>query len=125
MHNNFLSKWFRPQTIYIHTPKGTLRTLMADSFFSRMRGLLWRKPLESTEAILLSPCNSVHTFGMGYPIDIVFLNSEYQVARVVSNCMPRRMFFCKNAKHTLELAAGQAMQMGFKVGTQIAIRIWA
>jgi uncharacterized protein len=88
-----------------------------------MRGLLWRKPLEPTEAILLSPCNSIHTFGMNYPIDIIFLSSDYQVTRIVSNCMPRRLVFCKDAMYALELAAGQAAQMAVNVGTQLAVRI--
>jgi uncharacterized protein len=124
MKSSAFDKLLEPKVVYVHTAKGTIKTYLADGFFSRMRGLLWRKPLAPKEAILLTPCHSVHTFGMSYPIDIVFLSPDYQVVRLVSNCMPRRMVFCKNAKHTLELAAGQATQLGIKIGAQLAVRIW-
>ena len=52
------------------------RCLVADSPWSRMRGLLGRRGLESGEGLLLRPTGSVHTFFMRFPIDAVFLSRE-------------------------------------------------
>lgn len=94
---------------------------LANHFFSRLRGLLWSKPLDVAEALLIMPCNSIHTVGMHYAIDIVFLSSDYQILHIVPDCQPRRFISHKQAKHTLELLAGQAAAMGLKVGMQLTL----
>jgi len=48
----------------------------AGSFWQRMKGLLGRRGLPAGQALFLEPCNSIHTFFMGFPIDAVFLDKE-------------------------------------------------
>lgn len=93
-----------------------LNVTIANQFFSRLRGLLFKPALKLDEALLISPCKSVHTLGMRYPIDIVFLSPDYQILKIVNDCMPLRLASCPQAKHTLELLSGESSRLGLKVG---------
>jgi len=64
---------------------------VADTLFTRMKGLLGRKELPFGEALWIKPCFSVHTFFMKFPIDVIFLNKKNQVIASVSNLSPNRM----------------------------------
>jgi uncharacterized membrane protein (UPF0127 family) len=55
---------------------GNIKT--ADSFSRKLFGLVFSAPLKESEGLLIDNCNSVHTFWMRYPIDILFLDSLYQ-----------------------------------------------
>lgn len=72
----------------------------------RMRGLLGRPVLGPGEAFLIEPCGSIHTWGMTYALDIVFLSSGWEVKKLVRNLVPWRMASCLGAAMTLELRAG-------------------
>lgn len=95
-----------------------LTVIVANQFFSRLRGLLFKPALKLDEALLLSPCKSVHTLGMRYPIDVVFLSPDYIILKIVNDCLPKRLASCSHAKHTLELLAGESSRLGLKVGMQ-------
>ena len=84
------------------------RVWRADRPWSRLRGLLARPPLhgEAVEALWLTPCGGVHTFGMGYPLDVVFLDRSGRVLACKENLVPWRMRQCAGARHTVELAPG-------------------
>lgn len=96
-----------------------LSVTIANHFFSRLRGLLFKPALKLNEAILITPCSSVHTLGMRYAIDIVFLGADNQILKLVNNCLPTRIASCKHAKHCLELLAGESARLGFKAGMQL------
>ena len=57
---------------------------VARTSFTRMRGLLGRRGLAEGEGLLLQPAGSIHTFFMRFPIDVVFLDREQRVVRVVA-----------------------------------------
>ena len=81
--------------------------LIADGPFSRMRGLLGKKSLPDRHALIISPCNSVHTCFMRFPIDVLFLNKENKVIAVVNAMKPFRLskvYF--NVHFVIELPAG-------------------
>lgn len=82
------------------------RVWHADRWPSRLRGLLGRPPLAAAEALLLTPCAGVHTFGMRYPLDIVFLGRRGEVLGWRENLPPWRASQHRGAYHTLELRAG-------------------
>lgn len=67
------------------------RVLMATGMLDRMRGLLGRDGLPEGEGMLLSPCRGVHTWFMRFSIDVVFLDSEWNVVRVCRGVGPFRM----------------------------------
>lgn len=95
------------------------RVMLATNSLERMRGLLGRPPLEEDQGLLLSPCASVHTFGMRYPIDLVFLDGAYRVRRVVAALRPLRMAWSPGARMTLELKAGTAAALGIRAGQEL------
>ena len=79
------------------------RVLRTTNFLERMRGLLFVPPLKTGEALLIKPCRSVHTMGMAYAIDLVFLDSNWGVVKIVSNLSPWHSASCKQATMVLEL----------------------
>lgn len=81
--------------------------VLADTMWTRMRGLLGRPCPEEGEGLVLVPCNQVHMFGMGYAIDVAFVALDGKVLRVVRNLRPWRMTApCMGARYTIEMAQG-------------------
>ena len=113
----------KKQKIYIEgAPVGApfLEVLIADSFFSRLAGLMFRKPLPAATGLLLAPCNSVHMCFMRFAIDVVYVDKEYTILKVVKNLRPWiGLSMCNKAWATLELAAGEAEWCGLEVGKKI------
>ncbi len=78
-----------------------------DSFFSRLKGLLGTKELSRDEACWLIPCNMVHTFGLGYSIDVVFLDKKNEIVSVIQNLKPNRLSpLVRGAHSAVEFASG-------------------
>ena len=82
----------------------------------RMRGLLGRDHLAPGEALLLERCGSVHTFGMRFAIDVVFLDRHRRIVAIHHDVPRRRMLFSLRATQTLEMPASGARQHGLSVG---------
>ena len=96
------------------------RCILADKPLRRMKGLLGRSGLEPDEGILLRPAGSVHTFFMRFPIDVVFLDGDLSVLKVVT--LPAwKTAGARGAKVTLELAAGEAARRGVAPGDRLQI----
>ncbi len=87
--------------------------------FERMRGLLFRKQLKKNQALWIEPCPSVHTVGMKYSIDVVFMDKDGLVLKVVDNLKPMRMAMCKNAIVSFELLAGEADKIQIRSGMKL------
>ena len=84
-----------------------------------MRGLLGRRGLEGGEGILLRPASSVHTWFMLFPIDVVFLDRDLRILRVVPQLRPWRAVWRRGAASVLELAAGECAARGVGVGDRL------
>lgn len=79
----------------------------ADSLSKRCRGLLGRRRLEQGAGIWLPGTNGVHTFGMGFPIDILVLDADGRAVRALSAVRPWRVVLpAPHGRDTLELPAG-------------------
>jgi len=89
------------------------------NIFERMRGLLFRKKLMPDQGLWIEPCPSVHTIGMRYSIDVVFIDEAGLVLKVVNNLSPMRMAMCKNAVASLELLAGMANKFNIHSGQKL------
>ncbi|HQR03486.1 MAG: DUF192 domain-containing protein [Proteobacteria bacterium] len=92
------------------------------SAWERMRGLLGRPPLSEGQGFLIDPCPSVHTFGMGYPLDLVFLGPDYRILKQVSRLPPWRLAGCGGARATLELPPGSLTTLRLGNGEALAWR---
>ena len=95
---------------------------MADSSAARRTGLLRHERLEAGEGLWIVPCEAIHTFGMKFPIDVVFLSRQREVVKIVP-ALPRwRIAVCFRAHSVLELGAGQAEAAGLRIGDQLEVR---
>lgn len=97
---------------------------LAATFWRRLKGLLGTKELLPGQGLLLRPCNSVHTIGMAYALDVVFLSQNFQVLRVVENLRPRR-FACHFAAYqVLELPSGTIASCGIAPGQAFELGVF-
>ena len=91
------------------------------NFWQRARGLIGRSPPASDEAWWFERCNSIHMFGMHYPIDVVFLDAERRVVKLAERLLPVARSACLGADSVLEIAAGSARAKGLRVGQRLEI----
>jgi uncharacterized membrane protein (UPF0127 family) len=73
---------------------------------SKLRGLIGRDRLDPEEALHLPHCRSVHTFGMRFALDLVWLDADGRPVRLDAGVPPRRIRTCLRARSVLECAAG-------------------
>ena len=80
----------------------------ADHFWRRAVGLLGRHSLPPGTGLWLLPCGAVHTLGMRFALDLIFLDRENRVVRLIRNVSPWRFFVTGGARvaSVIELAAG-------------------
>ncbi|MCF3962846.1 DUF192 domain-containing protein [Streptomyces fuscigenes] len=99
--------------------RGPVPVEIAASYGTRRRGLLGRDGLDG--ALLLTPCGSVHTFGMRFAIDVAYLDRALRVLAVVT-VRPGRMPLPRlRARHVLEAEAGAMEQWGVRRGARLVI----
>ncbi|WP_462411049.1 DUF192 domain-containing protein [Neobacillus sp. Marseille-QA0830] len=92
----------------------------ADSFFTRLKGYMFRMEPITNEGLWIVPCNAVHMFFMKFSIDVVLLNERQEVVGLYSDLKPWKMTKpLKNAYSTLELPAGTIHNLTIKVGSFI------
>ena len=94
----------------------------AERWWSRLRGLLFRPPLaaDGSEGLLITPCGSIHTCGMRYPIDVVFLDRKGVVLGCHEAVEPGRFRLQRGARSALELAAGGIRRHAIRPGDRLA-----
>jgi len=92
---------------------------VADHAAARRKGLLGRDSLPTGEGIWIVPCESVHTFWMNFPIDLVYLDRNKTVKKVRSGVAPWRLSACLSAHSVLEFAAGTVDSTQTKPGDRL------
>ncbi|MEY2152294.1 DUF192 domain-containing protein [Rhodanobacter sp. 115] len=101
-----------------------LRISVAATLFERIRGLLGRPSPKRGEGLLIRKCKTVHTIGMAYPIDVVYLDRDWCVVGVAHSvrpgCVraptpPRR----SGVVQVLELADREAAWIGLMPGSRL------
>lgn len=84
---------------------------------SRMKGLLGTKSLPSGHGLWLKPCSSIHTVGMAYAIDILFLDKNKKIVKAKRNIRPMRLCWAPlSTRSVLELPKGAIERYGVIVG---------
>jgi uncharacterized membrane protein (UPF0127 family) len=96
---------------------------VADRWWLRLRGLVGRTTLSADaelDGLMLEPCSGIHMYGMGFAIDVVFLDVDDRVVALHRNLMPgaesRRH---PAARRVLELPAGMLRRTGTREGDRI------
>lgn len=98
----------------------TVRT--ASRFGTRLVGLLGRGRLGPEEALWLVPCRAIHTIGMRFPIDVLFLDRGGRVVATLENVRPWRLSpLVRRAHGVLELRAGTVRKSATQVGDAIEL----
>ena len=92
---------------------------VADSGAKRRTGLLGREMLSAGEGLWIVPCESIHTFGMKFPIDLVYLDRDRRVKKIRSDVHPWRISACLSAHSVLELASGSIGRTGTRPGDRL------
>lgn len=96
------------------------RVDVADGWWTRLRGLIGRGPPPQDGGMLLLRCPAVHTFGLGFPIDVVMLGDDGVVTALYPDLAPRsRTDWLPGARHALELAAGRIAAAGIRTGDRL------
>lgn len=84
-------------------------------------GLMGRKHLSDEEAIVFPKCNSIHTFFMRIPIDVLFVSESGEVVRRLEALKPWKLVLpVKGAVHTIELGAKTAERKEIRVGDKLS-----
>jgi uncharacterized protein len=107
----------------INTTRSTLLATqleVADSGPKRNKGLLGRDGLAPGGGLWIVPCESVHTFFMRFPIDLVYLDRQNTVRKVSSAVGPWRLSACFTAHSILELPAGTIRETQTQRGDVLA-----
>ena len=94
---------------------------VARSFWSRLVGLLGKASLADGEALVITPCSSVHTAFMRFPIDVIYVDGRWRVVKTVPRLRPFRVSAAlRGAQSVLELPAGAIEASGTVVGDELA-----
>jgi hypothetical protein len=89
------------------TTGDSIRCRVSDTFWSRFLGLMGKPGLPEGEGLLIRSCNSIHMFFMRFSIDVLFLDRDYTIVKLIRNLKPGSVVgSVPGAWQVLELAAG-------------------
>jgi uncharacterized protein len=98
--------------------------VVANTFLTRLVGLLGQRPTwaHASRGLWIIPSHGVHTLGMRFPIDVIFLDRNKTVVHVEENLRPWRVSrVIANARSVLELPAGTIAKSNTRIGDQIEV----
>lgn len=96
--------------------------VIADSFFTRLKGWLGKNAVSENEALLIKPCRSVHSFGMKFTIDVLFINSEQVIVGIFENLEANHLTLTvKQADYVVEIKGGLINKLNIEIGQIIEI----
>lgn len=90
---------------------------LADTFFKRLNGLMFKKSIDKDYALIISPCNSIHMLFMSFPIDALFVDKENKIVGFSKNIKPWRIskiYF--DAHYVIEMSAGEIERLSLSKG---------
>jgi uncharacterized membrane protein (UPF0127 family) len=106
-------------------PVENIRTVPAAfmcGFFARLRGLAFRKTYPFSFPCFFPHCRWIHSVGMRFALDAVFLDQAGVIIRIYSNAPPFRILGCPSACAVLEMPAGQARHLRLEIGQKILLQ---
>ena len=96
---------------------------VANTFWTRLKGLLGAPPLQPGEGLLLEGCQAVHMFGMRQPLDVAFVGGEGQVIALYHDLRPgKRSKYHGAARQALELPVGTLRETDTRVGDVLTLQ---
>lgn len=83
------------------------RVILADTFLKRLKGLMFKPNLRERECLIINPCKMIHTFGMRFSLDIIFLSNSNIVLETIKDIRPNHIsLYVLESTKVLELPAG-------------------
>lgn len=95
-----------------------IQCLLADSFWRRLIGLSGTKKIPS-DPLFIPNCRSVHTFGMQFPLNLVWFDRDFCIIRIDRQVKPGTIKYCPQASHVVEYPS--IWDFGFQVKNQFAL----
>lgn len=89
---------------------------IADSFWKRLKGLLGTKFLGEGHGLVIKPCSSVHTFGMAYSIDVLFVDDKDRIIKIIGDMPAGKVAMATGASYVIELPIGTVCQAMCSLG---------
>lgn len=97
---------------------------VADRPLTRMIGLLGRRRLDPGEGLVITPCHTIHTWFMRFPIDVLFIDENGIVVRAVEALAPFRLASGRpRARTTIELPAGTLRRLAVGAGARVRMAL--
>lgn len=114
-----------PCRLVIERTGGTLASNVeiARDSASRRRGLLGRDSISTDQALVIAPCQGIHTFGMRFSIDVVATDRNGRVIKLRSRVSPRRVVLAWSAFAIVELAAGALQCTDLREGDRLVCHL--
>jgi uncharacterized protein len=96
---------------------------VADTFFLRLKGLLGRSSLPSGRGIIIKPANSIHTIGMKFAIDVIYVDRHGTILKIVENMPPGKIGHpVAGCSYVIETEAGETSIKASSVGDKLNVR---
>ena len=98
------------------------KVTLARTWTARLVGLLGRRALAEDEAMVFPRCRAIHTLGMRFPIDAVFVDRDWQVVAVREGLTPWHLVLpVWGAWGVVEMACGTLARAGLQVGDELKL----
>lgn len=95
---------------------------LAANPWRRLKGLLGRDGLEAGQALLIKPCQGVHTWFMRFPIDVLHVDRQGVVLRVLEALPPNQLGpLVWQSAYVVELPAGASRRSGTRPGDRLRV----
>lgn len=93
---------------------------IANNIVTRMVGLLRTKSMEIDDALVIKPCNNIHTIGMKFNIDVLFIDKHNRIVKIVRNLSPFNFTYSFKAKYCIELPTNSRIKQKM-IGDEIEL----
>lgn len=95
---------------------------VADTFWTRLRGLIGREPLAPGEGLVIVPCKGVHMWFMRFPIDVIYVGEGDRVVDVDENLQPWAIGRPRReSRYVIEVPAGMVAATGTRPGDRLVL----
>lgn len=92
----------------------------AGSLSSQLKGLIGRRKFENGSAMIFPGCKQVHTFFMQFPIDILFINKDRKVIKIIENLDPGKITgYVKDSSDIIELPSHTVFDCRIVIGDEL------
>jgi uncharacterized protein len=98
-----------------------IRMHLAHTWRARLIGLALMRGLDPDEALVIPHCTSVHTFGMRFEIDVVFVDRDWLPIYIEYGVRPGRVLRSRFARSVIEVTAGEASRLADGLRLQRAL----